>query len=162
MALNFKKILIGTVGLSLAASAAVGLTLFLWPAALAAVAGFSVYGLSIAGIVGANTLLQIGVTAGLAFAATSVATSFAAAFLKTASWIIDACFKSKSGPRDPHREARLEDTDGNGVNMMIQLGGASVTAQTKKAEEPTHSTLFAPKASNDSSVEPKATSTYTI
>ncbi len=159
MALSFKKILIGTVGLSLAASAAVGLTLFLWPAALAAVASFSVYGLSIAGIVGANTLLQIGATAGLAFAATSVASSFLAALFNTASWIKDACFKPKSAAQNPHREEPLPE-DNSGIRVTHALGGSS--AQTKPPVEPIHSTLFTPKASNDPSVDAEATSTLKI
>jgi hypothetical protein len=68
---------------SLLIGGAVGLTLFLWPAALAAVAGFTVYGLSIAGIVGTNALLQIGFAAGLAYAATSLFTYLTAGVINT-------------------------------------------------------------------------------
>lgn len=140
MALSFKKILIGTVGLSLAASAAVGLTLFLWPAALAAVASFSVYGLSIAGIVGANTALQIGFTAGLAFAATSVASSFAAALFNTASWIKNACFKPKAAKHGDHQFESPEVSPKDSINLMSQLGGTPASKSAKEDVQPTHTT----------------------
>lgn len=60
--------------LSLVVAGAAALTLFLWPAALAAVSGFTVAGLSIAAIAGPSIVAQIGLAAAIAFAATSVAT----------------------------------------------------------------------------------------
>ncbi|KTD11615.1 transmembrane protein [Legionella gratiana] len=82
-----KKAISVAAWLSLAAAGGVGLTLFLWPAALTAVATFSIYGFSIAGIVGANTALQIGFAAGLAAAATSVGTYLTAAVVNGISAI---------------------------------------------------------------------------
>ncbi len=82
-----KKAISVAAWLSLAAAAGVGLTLFLWPAALTAVATFTVYGFSIAGIVGANTALQIGFAAGLAAAAASVGTYLTAAVVNSVSAI---------------------------------------------------------------------------
>ena len=164
MAISFKKILVGTVGLSLAASAVVGATLFFLPAALAAVASFSVYGLSIAGIVGANALLQIGFTAGLAFAATSVVSSFATALFNTASWIKDACFKPKAGAQTPSQDETTSEDRTSSLSAMRNLGRPSTPAADKPAEEPIHSTLLASKAaaSNEPVAEPEATSTATI
>jgi lipid-A-disaccharide synthase-like uncharacterized protein len=76
---------------SLIIGGGVALTLFLWPAALTAVAGFSIYGLSIAGIAGANALLQIGLAGGLAFAATSLATYLVSGIVNFFLWLKDAC-----------------------------------------------------------------------
>lgn len=59
----------------------------MWPAALTAVATFTVYGFSIAGIVGANTALQIGFAAGLAAAAASVGTYLTATVVNSVSAI---------------------------------------------------------------------------
>ncbi|VEB32577.1 transmembrane protein [Legionella sainthelensi] len=82
-----KKAISVAAWLSLAAAGGVGLTLFLWPAALTAVATFTVYGFSIAGIVGANTALQIGFAAGLAAAAASVGTYLTATVVNSVSAI---------------------------------------------------------------------------
>ncbi|MGC1181806.1 hypothetical protein [Legionella sp.] len=77
---------------SLGIGAAVGLTLYLLPAALTAVASFSIYGLSIAGIVGANQLFQVGFAAGLAFAATSALVYLSAAIVDGIMAIKNACY----------------------------------------------------------------------
>lgn len=161
MALSFKKFLIGTVGLSLVAGAAVALTLFLWPAALTAVASFSVYGLSIAGIVGANTALQIGFTAGLAFAATSVASSFASALFNTVSWIKNACFKSKAAPSCDQHDDTPEVSPKDSPSLMSQLGGSSPAAAADV--KPTHATpLHTPKAASKAAeLEVTAAATFT-
>ena len=68
---------------SLMVAGAVALTLFLWPAALAALTTFSIAGLTVAGVVGGSALLQIGVFASLAVVVTSAAT-FAAAVISAA------------------------------------------------------------------------------
>ncbi len=76
---------------SLVVAGAAALTLALWPAALAAVAGFSVFGLSIAALVGTGVVAQVGVAAALAAAATSVAVYAGAAvvnsFIAVKNWI---------------------------------------------------------------------------
>lgn len=56
---------------SLVVAGAAALTVFLWPAALAAVVGFSIGGVSIAALVGTGLVAQVGAVAGLAAAATS-------------------------------------------------------------------------------------------
>lgn len=76
---------------SLTVAGGLALTLFLWPAALTAVANFSIFGFSIAGLVGTNSLLQIGVAAGLAAAATSVATYFTDAVVNAITALVNAC-----------------------------------------------------------------------
>jgi hypothetical protein len=70
---NRKEIAIGFWTSSLLGGAA-ALTVFLWPAALAAVATFSVFGISIASVVGTNALVQIGAIAALSFTTTTLLT----------------------------------------------------------------------------------------
>ena len=94
------KLIAAAFWLSLATGVAAGLTLFLWPAALTAVATFSVYGFSIAGIVGANALAQIGFAAGLAFAATSVLTYTVGTVVNLISWLVNAC-TGNNGDKQP-------------------------------------------------------------
>lgn len=103
---NHKQAIATAFWASLALAGAAALTVFLWPAALTAVTTFSIYGLSIAGVVGANTLLQIGAVAALTFAATSVATYLTAAVVNTISALVDCC-KPPKGPKGP------ETTEGN-------------------------------------------------
>jgi hypothetical protein len=92
---------------SLALAGAAALTLFLWPAALTAVAGVTVYGLSIAGIAGANALAQIGLAAALTFAATSAATYIAATFVNAFTAIRDFVRSRKAA--STHEEPSLND-----------------------------------------------------
>lgn len=96
-----KKAIATAAWLSLAGAGAVALTLFLWPAALAAVASFSIYGFSIAGVVGANTLAQIGLAAGLAAAATSAVTYAGAAVGNFISWVAGCCKNLRSKSAKP-------------------------------------------------------------
>lgn len=76
---------------SLALAGAAALTVFLWPAALTAVTTFSIFGISIAGVVGADVLLQTGAVGALAFAATSVATYLGASLVNLASALGGCC-----------------------------------------------------------------------
>ncbi|KTD69612.1 MULTISPECIES: hypothetical protein [Legionella] len=97
---NHKKAIAIAAWASLAVAGAAALTLFLWPAALAAVATFSIGGLSIAAIAGASTLAQIGLAAGLAAAATSALVYTGAAIGNFASWVAKCCkdLRAKKGP----------------------------------------------------------------
>lgn len=71
---NHKKAIAVAFWASLLIGGATALTVFLWPAALTAIATFSIFDISIASIVGANALLQIGAIGTLAFSATSLLT----------------------------------------------------------------------------------------
>lgn len=82
---------------SLILASAVALTLFLWPAALTAVASFSIAGVSIAGLVGAGIFAQVGLIAGLTFLATSIATYIGAAIVNGIKALVNLCSSSKSG-----------------------------------------------------------------
>lgn len=114
LVLNHQTAITTATWASLAVGGAIALTLFLSPAALAAVAGFSVYGFSIAGLAGANTLMQIGLAAGVAFAATSAATYLTAAVV---NFISACCCKH---PRERHGvHSQLIDNDNDNKGMLI-------------------------------------------
>ncbi|CAM2874043.1 transmembrane protein [Legionella steigerwaltii] len=88
---------------SLAVAGGLALTLALWPAALATVAGFTIAGLSIAAIAGPSAIAQIGLAAGLAAAATSVATYVGAAVGNFVSWVASCCKEMRA----KHKNASL-------------------------------------------------------
>lgn len=71
--MSLKRILLGALIASLLLAGAAAVSLFLLPATLAAVAAYSVYGLTVAGLVGANALVQIGTIAALTAGASFVA-----------------------------------------------------------------------------------------
>ncbi|WP_133133940.1 hypothetical protein [Legionella parisiensis] len=137
---NHKKAIATAAWLSLLAAGAVALTLFLWPAALTAVATFSIGGLSIAAIAGASTVAQIGLAAGLAAAAASVATYVTAAAGNAINWLAECCkgLRSKSQknkfevlPSDEedslHKESGFESSFiGSNPYVAPELGTTSV------------------------------------
>lgn len=119
---NHKKAIATAFWASLAVAGAAALTVFLWPAALAAVTTFSIYGLSIAGVVGANTLLQIGAVSALAFAATSVATYLTAAAVNAISAIAN-CFKRPSSKKEePDSSSSDEEALSRSASKFSKLG----------------------------------------
>ncbi|WP_454781402.1 hypothetical protein [Legionella sp. WA2022007384] len=129
-----KKAITTAAWLTLATAGAVALTLFLWPAALTAVASFSVYGLSIAGIAGANTLAQIGLASALAGAAVSAATYIGAAAGNFFSWVAKCCKNlrsSTSKQEDPQDDEDDTYTTGN------EQGFKSTKGSSFDYEEPT-------------------------
>lgn len=140
--------------LSLTAAAGVGLTLFLWPAALTAVATFTVYGFSIAGIVGANTALQIGFAAGLAAAAASVGTYLTAAAVNTVS-AIASYFKrpSKTDKLAASNEESLSDESSHSHDEIPDTNPSLILLNSQAPK----STNFATKESES---EPKFTELF--
>lgn len=108
-----RKAIATAAWLSLAAAGAVALTLFLWPAALTAVASFSIYGLSIAGIAGANALAQIGLASLLTFTAVSAVTYVGAGIGNFVKWCASCCknLKSKAPEGNPVLENEEEDDE---------------------------------------------------
>lgn len=108
---NHKKAIATAFWLSLLAAGAVALTLFLWPAALTAVATFSVAGLSIAAIAGASTIAQIGLAAALTAAAVSVATYATAAAGNLINWIAECCKGLKSGSKSRVEDKLFDDEE---------------------------------------------------
>lgn len=118
---NHKKAIATAAWLSLLAAGAVALTLFLWPAALTAVATFSIAGLSIAAIAGASTIAQIGLAAALTAAAVSVATYVAAAAGNAINWLAECC----KGLRSKSQKSRVEildDEEDEHLDSSVDLG----------------------------------------
>ncbi|CAM4380267.1 MAG: hypothetical protein LEGION0403_FIIPPAGN_00692 [Legionella sp.] len=122
---------------SLAVGGAVGLTLYLWPAALTLVADYAIYGYSIAGIVGADPLLQMGFAAGLAFTATSLATYAVTSVANLISAIKNACNPQPEHPEEGMQAEEL--AHGNsGPRLMQRLNSAPTAAKQSTDEKPVH------------------------
>jgi hypothetical protein len=77
--------------LSMAIGGGAALTLYLWPAALTAVATYAIYGYSIEAIVGTGVTAQIGFASGLAAAATSAITYLTDGVVNAISWLKACC-----------------------------------------------------------------------
>ncbi|KTC80756.1 transmembrane protein [Legionella cherrii] len=137
-----KKAIAVAAWASLAVAGAAALTLFLWPAALTAVASFSIYGISIAGIAGANALAQIGVASALAFAATSTLAYVSAALGNFAKWVAGCCSKARASRHSSlltsMHEENQENQENDGyvppVSRAFTGLGASTPQEGKEAE----------------------------
>ncbi|WP_392538318.1 hypothetical protein [Legionella sp. 227] len=151
-----KKAIAVAAWTSLAVAGAAALTLFLWPAALTAVASFSIYGISIAGIAGANALAQIGVASALAFAATSTLAYVGAAVGNFASWVAGCCKKARVSRQASLLSSVSEDQHDLLVpsvpSSLSNLGASSVEKKDKKEAEVFH---FQPPASSKATVTAK-------
>ncbi|QMT58782.1 hypothetical protein [Legionella sp. PC997] len=150
-----KKAITTAAWLTLATAGAVALTLFLWPAALTAVASFSIYGFSIAGIAGANALAQIGLASLLAGAAVSAATYVGAAAGNFFSWVADCCknIKSKapkSANEDEYREIDEDEySDKEDDTLEVVSDRKGIKATEIKATETKTNPLSALSTSTD-------------
>lgn len=149
---------------------AAALTVFLWPAALTAIVTFPVFGLTIAGVVGAEVAAQIGAIAALTFAATSVATYAIAGVVNTINWLISCC--KPSAPTNPEQNPDQEPTldevapeNGNGsAATLSKLGKKVITETPEQLVEAKNNLkggapLFQPK--DEPKVEPKVEPTAT-
>jgi hypothetical protein len=123
---------------SLAIGGAVGLTLYLWPAALTFVADYAIYGYSIAGIVGADPLLQMGFAAGLAFAATSVATYTIASVANLISAIKNACNPQPEAPEDNPQADQQNAIVDSPRRLMTGLSAQPPVTKKDATVEPVH------------------------
>ncbi len=127
---NHKTAIATAFWASLVLAGAAALTVFLWPAALTAVATFSIYGLSIAGIVGAEAAAQIGAIAALTFVATSVATYVGAGVVNTINWLISCC-KPTTGQNQQQTEPTTEPTLTEEAPTNVK-GSAATLAKLQK------------------------------
>lgn len=123
---NHKTAIATAFWASLVVAGAAALTLALWPAALAAVAGFSVFGLSIAAVVGTGVVAQVGVAAALAAAATSVAVYAGAAVVNGINAVIGFVAERNSKSRS---DVLLDETPRSkqfsGLNSTSSYAGYS-------------------------------------
>jgi hypothetical protein len=144
---------------SLILASAVALTLFLWPAALAAVAGFSIGGLSIAGLVGTGVLSQVGLIAGLTFIATSTLTYIGAAITNGIMALVRRFSPAKAAVGATHTADEPATTVGNpdqetenasplsGLGDNPEASADATETATIVADQPPvhHANLFATK-----------------
>ena len=109
---------------SLFVAGAAALTLFLWPAALAAVAGVSVFGVSIGAIAGASVLAQIGLSAAVIATAVTAA-NIIAGVVKGIVNSIKGCIRSVGNLPEPHVASSTAATVVPGSHRTInqELGG---------------------------------------
>lgn len=134
---------------SLAIGGAVGLTLYLWPAALTFVADYAIYSYSIAGIVGADPLLQMGFAAGLAFTATSVASYTVASVVNLISAIKNACNPQPEEPEeDPQAEQQSTLVD-SPRRLMSGLSAQPPVSKQDMSEKPVHISSLHKKAKDE-------------
>ncbi|MFA6301609.1 MAG: hypothetical protein WC627_00555 [Legionella sp.] len=132
------------IGIGVAAAVAIAGAVIagFYPALLATITGFSLYGISIAGLAGANVIAQIAVAAGLAAAAANVATWVGAAIVNAITWTISLVVPSKDAKVD-----QKDDADFVVTNQMSQLTAVNskVNANTNNVA-PLHTNMYAKKA----------------
>jgi hypothetical protein len=137
---------------SLALAGAAALTLLLWPAALTAVAGFTVYGLSIGAIAGGSMVAEIGLAAALTFAATSAATYLAATVVNAFTAARDF-FKGRRAPDSTFEERSAEndidfDEDQHQEHSASKLSGLGHRGPQERSEfVPQHTSSPLPRVS---------------
>ena len=135
---DHKKAIATAFWASLVLAGAAALTVFLWPAALAAVTTFTVAGFSIAGVVGANVALQIGAVAALTTVATSAAVYTVAAIANTINFFIKCCAPKKPGSSDGFTETNgAEVLKANGSAQRLRGLGSRTQADLRSTTEPT-------------------------
>lgn len=109
---NHKKAIAVAFWSSLAVAGIAALTVALWPAALAAVTGFTVFGVSIASVVGTGFAAQVAATAGVAGALTSVGVYVGATVVNAFNALKD-CFTNwrKSSSKSENESVNDENFD---------------------------------------------------
>lgn len=138
---------------SLALAGAAALTVFLWPAALAAVTTFSIYGVSIASLVGTGLAAQVGAVAALTAAATSSVVFVSAAIVNTLNAVI-SFFSSRSPGGGNSAPASYSAPDSSSSSTKTVAGlkkGIYVPGPALQAEgdhNPRAVPLFAPLEEN--------------
>lgn len=123
---------------SLLVAAATMLVVFLWPAALAAMVSYSLYGLTIAGLVGANITSQIAVLVGLSYILSNAAVYTLAFLGNLCSWFGDCCCVDRSY-RHQYRIEDIDDRISSSTKKYRSLGLISRSSMTDpEVEEPAH------------------------
>jgi hypothetical protein len=160
---DHKQAIASAFWLSLIVAGAAALTVSFWPAALAAVTGFSIAGISIASLVGTGFVAQVVATAGIAALLTSAAV-YAVATISNICSAIHSFFTSKAvtgtetadySSTAPHESAS--------TMKSLHAHSAAATLQHSAANSPIHSApLFSTSAPKSIVVEdPAATASST-
>lgn len=137
---------------SLAIGGAAALTVGLWPAALAAVVGFSVYGTTIASLVGTGFAAQVGAVGVVAAIATSlnvyVAATVVNAFNAVRGWFAGRKAAPSAAQADVYVPETTTDAPVNtSASAMSQLGGPVESSTNVVAFQPAVKATSAPEAS---------------
>ena len=129
---NHKQAIAVAFWTSLVLAGAAALTVFLWPAALAAVTTFSIAGVSIASVVGTGLAAQVAAVGVLTAAANSVAVYTVAAVANTIS-AISTFFADRAAARNAANESRFEEL--NDETSSEELGSSSELTSSQKLEK---------------------------
>ncbi|HFF3624651.1 lpg2884 family Dot/Icm T4SS effector [Legionella pneumophila] len=158
---------------SLVVAGAAALTVAFWPAALAAVVNFSVFGVSIASVVGAGYAAQVAATAGVAAALTSTGVYLGATVVNAFNALRECIsnLRSKKPSSNPEFTPVNDETFEEGRrNQFSGLSKGSEQQQTvqlssssSEEEEPVHTTkVFAQPKDVTPEVVENPTSTVSL
>jgi len=143
---SHKKAIATAAWLTLLLAGATALTLFLWPAALTAVATFAIANISILSVVGTNTALQIIAASGLVAAAVSTAVYLVASVANTINWIKECFTKRPDQGKDSEKEDLLDhenssddDYDDDSTVQMTRMMPKQHETSDKPAVKPHNS-----------------------
>lgn len=143
-----------TLGVAGALAATAAVVAFAWPAAFAAVVGFSVAGVSIASLAGATGLLgQIGIIAALGGVASVLGTTVVATIANTINWIKSCCTKQQHSTAEVNEDIS---------DFAAQMQTNSLASHQPPYQGPsTQRTLFQPLQVNTNEVAaPPTTFTF--
>ncbi|HAT7073706.1 TPA: lpg2884 family Dot/Icm T4SS effector [Legionella pneumophila] len=142
---------------SLVVAGAAALTVAFWPAALAAVVNFSVFGVSIASVVGAGYAAQVAATAGVAAALTSTGVYIGATVVNGFNAFRECISKmrSKKPSSNPEftsvNDETFEEVRRNqfsGLNKGSEQQQTVQLSSSSSEEEPVHTTKVFPQPKN--------------
>lgn len=125
---NHRDAIASAFWLSLIVGGAAALTVAFWPAALAAVANFTIAGFSIASVVGTGFAAQVGATAGIAAVAASVATYAVATVANFVNWVKSCCTKKAPSADDVEKAYEGDDCESSASTMARGLGAGRKAA----------------------------------
>ncbi|AMP90819.1 hypothetical protein [Legionella pneumophila] len=132
---------------SLVVAGAVALTVAFWPAALAAVVNFSVFGVSIASVVGAGYAAQVAATAGVAAALTTTGVYLGATVVNAFNALRECIsnLRSKKPSDNPEFKPVNDETfdevrrnQFSGLNKGSQQEAPKLSSSSSEDEEPVH------------------------
>ncbi len=144
---------------SLIVAAGVGTALFFLPALLATIATLSVYGFSIAGIIGFNPLMQIAFASALAFTATSLAIYIPAALINITFAIVNI-FAPEKQPADqlPLRDQEDEEEISESSDVLRNLQTPKSSNKDTQPEEVSHHSPIIQRNPSKKNTPPENTS----
>ena len=131
---NHQQAIASAFWMSLLVGGAAALTVALWPAALAAVTGFSIAGYSIASIVGTGFAAQVGATAGVAAVLSSAAVYSVAAVANFFSFV-KGCFTKKAPPANEAEFGSSDDLTSSSAALSKLMHANDPRAESTLSQE---------------------------